>query len=227
MNLVIHEELKTAGQDLVRQATAMAIADEAGFQRAGLMLRATKEFLRRVEEVFGPIVKKAHETWREAIEQKKKIEAPALEAEQALKTGMGRWEETQRRLAQAAEAKAAVERERLEDEARLAAAIEAEVRGDIEQATRVMTAPTPPMPLIVPPAIAPPPPKAEGITFRTTYRAEVVDLKALVQAVAGGQVPLAYVEANQSALNQAARALKEELAVPGVRVIAERGATVR
>jgi hypothetical protein len=51
------------------------------------------------------------------------------------------------------------------------------------------------------------------------WRAEVVDLGALVQAVAAGTVPLSALQANQSFLDQEAARDHEALAVPGVRAV--------
>jgi len=225
--LVVDQELKTAGEGLAGQAKALRVGDEPTFQRAGVMLRAVKDYLARVGEVLNPIIQAAHKAHAEALAQKKKLEGPALEAERVLKTSMGTYQVEQERLARAAEAAAEVVRARLEDEAKLQAALDAEARGDGQGAERILEAATPPAPIIVPAAVSPPPPKAEGVSFRTNHRAEVVDLMALVKAVAKGEAALAYLEPNLPALNQAARALKEELKVPGVRVIAERIAAVR
>lgn len=51
------------------------------------------------------------------------------------------------------------------------------------------------------------------------WRAEVVDLMALVQAVASGSVPLAALQANQPFLDQEAARDQQALAVPGVRPV--------
>lgn len=224
---MIHQELNAEGRTLQEQAVSLVVTDQTSFERAGLFLRTLKEYLKRVAEVFDPLVKKAHETWKEALAQKQKLEAPALGAERALKSTMAAWDQVQRQLAREAEETARREQQRLSDDAKLDAAVEAEARGDGQAATRILEAPMPPTPIIVPAAITPPPPSAEGVSFRTNYRADVVDLKALIMAVASGQAAVAYLLANQPALNQAARAMKEELRIPGVRVVVERVAAVR
>lgn len=222
-----HQELNAEGRTLQERAGALVITDQPSFERAGVFLRSVKEYLKRVGEVFDPIVRKAHGAWKEALEQQKKLEAPALEAERVLKGMMGHYDMEQRRLAQEAQRLADAESQRLQDEVTLKAALEAEARGDDQGAARILEAPTPPVPIIVPAAIVPPLAKADGVSFRSNYSAEITDLKALVQAVAAGQVPLAYVQGNLPALNQAAKAMKEELRIPGVRVVVERVGTVR
>lgn len=224
---LIHQELNAEGRTLQEQALALVVTDPPSFERAGLFLRTVKEYLKRVDEVFQPIVQKAHAAWKEALGQKQKLETPALEAERALKATRAAWDEKQRALIREAEAQAAQERRRLEDEAKLQAALEAESRGDQEGAARILEAPAPPVPIIVPMAVTPTLPKSEGSSFRTYYRAEVTDLRALIVAVAAGTASMTYLQPNMVALNGSARALKEELKVPGVRVILERGEAVR
>jgi dsDNA-specific endonuclease/ATPase MutS2 len=70
-------------------------------------------------------------------------------------------------------------------------------------------------------------PTAHGVAFRTTWRAEVHDLKALVTACAKGQAPLALLEPNMPVLNTQARSLKKELNIPGVRAVSDEGVAAR
>lgn len=227
MTQVIQQELNAEGRTIQEQAFALTVSDQPSFERAGLFLRTVKEYLKRVGEVFDPIVKKAHDTWKEALEQKNKLEAPALQAERALKATRAAYEGERRQQAAEAQRRADAESQRLQEEAKLKVALEAEARGDGQGADRILEAPTPPAPIIVPAAIIPPPVKTEGMSFRSNYKAEIVDLFALVKAVAAGQAPLAYVQGNLTALSQAAKALKDELRVPGVRVVLELVESVR
>lgn len=82
------------------------------------------------------------------------------------------------------------------------------------------------MPIFTPPPQIQPP-KAEGVAFRSTWRADVVDLKALIMAVAAGKADVQCLTANQTYLNALARAQKSALAIPGVRAVEERTAAVR
>lgn len=67
------------------------------------------------------------------------------------------------------------------------------------------------------PTLAPAIQKIQGLSYREDWSAEVVDLKALVNAVAEGRAPLNFIEANTKVLNQQARATKDSLVVPGVK----------
>jgi hypothetical protein len=71
------------------------------------------------------------------------------------------------------------------------------------------------------------PAEAEGISYRTSYRAEVVDLGALCAAVLAGQAPAECILANEKFLGATARALKTAMNWPGVRVVAERTVSAR
>ena len=65
-------------------------------------------------------------------------------------------------------------------------------------------------------------PVAEGISYRTSYRAEVTDMKALLAGVLAGTVPAEAIVANEKFLGASARALKSAMNWPGVRVVAEK-----
>lgn len=71
---------------------------------------------------------------------------------------------------------------------------------------------------VVAPVIQADIPKVAGLSNRDNWRAECVDLKSLVQAVADGKAPLSLVMANDKVLGQQARSLKEHFVAPGVRV---------
>jgi hypothetical protein len=221
------QDLQVEALGLAEEVATLQVIDQPSFDRAGLMLRTVKDYLKRVGEVLDPIIRAAHEAHKLAVEQKRKLDAPALSAELTLKRALAGHEERERQRVREAEQQADAIRRQLEEEAKLKAALEAEARGDDKGAEQILEAPTPPAPIIVPTVVGPALPKTEGVSFKTTYRAEVVDLRALVDAIAGGKASVAYVLPNLPALNQAARALKEELRIPGVRVIPERVTAVR
>ena len=65
--------------------------------------------------------------------------------------------------------------------------------------------------------------RLEGISERTSYSAQVTDLRQLVRAVADGQAPLECLQADDKFLGAQARALRRigEL-YPGVHVAVQR-----
>lgn len=70
-------------------------------------------------------------------------------------------------------------------------------------------------------------PKAEGISTRQTWKAEVTSLDELIVAAAKDVQLRAFLCADTKALGQAAKALKGQARIPGVRVYAEEGIAVR
>lgn len=158
----------------------------------------------------------------EAARLRKEAEEKAkAEAEEARK----RHEQEQQRLKAEAEA----ESKRLKDE-QAAIAAELEKHGFAEEAAQVMAEPieapviaVAPPPIVQVPIVMPKPvnlpPKVQGAHIATTYSAQVTDLKRLIAEVAAGRQPIAYLIANQSALDGQARILKKEMNIPGVAVV--------
>lgn len=74
----------------------------------------------------------------------------------------------------------------------------------------------------VPAVQVPEKPKAAGVSYRDNYKAEVVDLDALLCAIVEGQAPKSLIKIDQAKLNQLAKSLRDELRYPGVKVTNER-----
>ena len=69
--------------------------------------------------------------------------------------------------------------------------------------------------------------KADNLSTRKTYKANIIDKMALVKAVAEGRIPIMAVDVNMTFLNNQARMLKHELKYDGVEVVEESGITYR
>lgn len=157
------------------------------------MTRPLDESKRRIMDLFRP------------------IEQQLADAEQHVKGQMlGFYQQEQRRLA-AERAEAEAERQRLAAES-YKAAEEGRHTDALVAAEDSLAVPEPPKA----------PPRAAGTSVLTTWHAEVVDLQALLLAVATGEAPLGLVKADQSALDALARATKQEgVVIPGVRFFKE------
>jgi len=198
------------------------VADAESFERGSAALRTIKEFLRRVAELFDPIDAAQIAARKTTIAQRKSLEDKPKALELAQKAELVAYDLRQEAIRREAEAVAERERKRIEEDARIQAALEAESRGEATVAEAILEAPHPPTPVFAPPAIVPEAPKAEGLSFRSNFRAEVSDLALLVKAVAAGEAPIGALLPNLPMLNQMARAMKQELRLPGVRVVEER-----
>ena len=218
------EQVEQQGLVLVQQAEEITVLDTASFQEAGGFLRQIATYLKRVGEVFDPIVDAAHRAHKIAVEQRKKMLEPAQVAERIVKGQMAVYEQTERERVAREQRERDAERRRLEDEARLAVAASLEAQGKPEAAQAALTAPVT-MPVFTPPVQAVP--KAEGVSFRDQWKARVVDPVALIKAVANGEAPANLVIADQQALNKLAVALKGEMRVPGVESFCDRISSVK
>lgn len=243
MSTTTVQQVESQGLALVDQARGLAVVDSESFQRAGLLRQAIKTYLKKVAEACDPVIEATRKARDAALKQKKDLEGPALEADKTMMGRMVDYDQAQKartreaelvaqrereRLEADARAKADVERKRLEaaaEERMVADAIEAEAHGDTEAAATIMAAPSPPIVVIPEPVFVPSVqievPKAEGISTREVWKAEVVDLSALVATVASGRQPVILLLPNQVALNQMARAQKGMLAIPGVKAVVE------
>lgn len=234
------QELAQEGTALVQTITALHVVDDASFGRAGEMLKTVKLYLRRVAEVFDPIVTTAHTAWKTALEQRKGVEQYAVTAERTLKERMSVYEQDQARLRRLAEEAASREQARLEaeerarvvaeearlraqaEEVRLAEAIVAEQAGDTIRAQALVEAPivvAPVLPraiFVAPPLVAQP--KVEGVSFRDDWDFEIVT---------AALIPREYLTPDLVRIRGVVKAMKAATNIPGVKVIQKRIAAVR
>lgn len=145
------------------------------------------------------------------------------DAEKAIKAAMISFQQEQEKQRQLDEARSA-QTARKEQEDLLARAENHEGKGRVEvaavlqeQAASVTAAPV----------VTQAPMKVAGISTKTTYSAEVTDLMELVKAVAAGTVPLVVLQADMKVLNAQAKALKDHLKYPGVKVVSTSGIAAR
>lgn len=211
----------------VRQEVAVYVApirsflvvDDPTMQRAGDTILEINKRIKLVDEKFSPSYEAAMETKRKAEASRKalvdlidEIKRPLVEVKAYLvKQGKDykavvakREEEERRRLAEIARKEA--------EERALAEAEALEKAGEHEEAQAVIEAPV----YAAPPPIQKPAFKVDGRSFQTRWKATVTDFCKLVKYCAANPQFLHLVMANDSALNQMARALKQNMNIPGV-----------
>lgn len=211
------------------------------------MFRGPTERLAEAENLLRRGIVQYQTAEREKAErERREAEARARAERERLERERAAAEAEARRIQEEAAAKererlAAIERERAagneaaakeaervareEAEAAERAAAEARAKADAAQAEIEVADVAPVLPMVAPA-------KADGISNRQTWKAEVTDLKALVSAAAAGLARgdtnlLGYLQANEKALGQVAKALKGAASIPGVRIYAEDGIAVR
>lgn len=222
MSAIETVELQQQSSTTLTEAKAFKIAAAPKYQEAGERLKAIMALKKKIAETFDPHIDRAYKAHKELVAEKKSHETPLLEAEGHIKRAMLGYQQDQERIRREAEAKAQEEarkeRERLE-----ARAVKAAAAGKAEKAEALQQSAA----MVVTPIIAPTTPRVAGISTRITYKATVIDKLELVKAVAAGTVPLNALDCNMPFLNNQARAMRETLAYPGVKVEQETGLASR
>lgn len=209
-------EIAVSWRDRARQ---LAVIDEQSCNSAGEALKAIKAERDRIEEDYGPEIRRRFEAHREATAARKWVDSPLEEAEVILKAAIATYQNEQRRLAQERER---AELQRLEREAELAREAEIE-QAEADGASKAEIAEIVQRPLEVPAMVyvAPRPAKVAGVSMRDNWKAVVTDMLALVRYCGNNPDKLNLLEPNTTALGQQAKSLKSAMKIPGVRVYNE------
>jgi hypothetical protein len=209
-------EIEQKALTLPQKAGLIKVLNQETFKAACEFREGIKAVQKEIDAAFDPIITKAHQAHKEAIGQKKKAEAPLVEAKGIIEPEISRYLTEQERIRKAEEARLAEIARKAEEESRLAEAAVYEAAGDKQAADEIINEPIRTQATVLPKANL-----NSGINMRETWSAEVTSLKDLVQAIAEGKVPLDAVEANMTVLNAQARTLKNGFNWPGVRAVSK------
>jgi hypothetical protein len=210
-------------------AELVAVTDEASAAHATDFVREVKAHMARVEAFFEPSIKAAHTTHKLLCAQRNELLAPLQAVDAKVRGRLNAWADSERRKR---EEEARLERERArkaEEERQLneAAAREAEgsapadldeaaavadLRGSIAEEQALAAAPAP---------------KIAGASVRVTWTAHVTDKPALIAYVAQHPEVQHYLEPNQKLLDSMAKQMKDQMRVPGVRVVSNTTTAIR
>jgi len=183
------------------------------------LFRAPTERLEQAETLLRKGVLTYQQAERAKAEALRREQEAAAAAARAENERIQREAEEAQRAARAAAIASASASERAAAEAAAteAAARAAEARDRIEVSDIAPLAPV---------AEAP---KAEGVSTRQTWKAEVTDINALIDAAGkpGNEHLRAFLIADTKALGQAAKAMRAQARIPGVRIYAEESLSVR
>lgn len=199
------DDAKKQVMDLFRQPLELLDQAEGLLKRSMLTYQSEQDRIRREEQ------RKLEEA---AAKERARLAAEAAAAEAAARA---KAEEQRRKAEEAAAAGKA------EQAAKLLAKADATEQAGTEKAQILQTTAaviSAPIPVAEAPA-------ATGISTRGVWKAEVSDLMALVKAVAAGDAPVTLLQANTTAINQTAKALKSAMNYPGIRVWQEQTLAAR
>lgn len=195
------------------------------------LLNALKQVKAEVEAHHRPVIQKAHEAHKAALDALKRFTEPLDYAANRVKAAVNGFIQEEKRKA---EEEARKERERLAAIAREEARIEQERReaeakarreaeGDPKVISPFLDPEPEPEPEPVEPAPIPevkaavPDFKAMGARTRKTWVWEVEDIRELCRGVAEGEVDPDFVQPNSTLINTKVRQQKEKFACPGIR----------
>ena len=203
----------------------LPIQSDADYVVVAEGLKTVKAFECHVIEWFRPLKEKAHGAWRGLCDREKETLKPAKAQEANYKAALVTYTEDQERARRAEEQRLREDARRREEQRRLeeAAALERQAvdSGNVALGIEAQTLLDTPVetPVV---QVAPTTPKVAGISYRDTYRAQLVNLMALVTHVATHPEHANLLTLNQPAANQLARSLKTNLRVPGLEVVVQK-----
>lgn len=211
-------EVRREITEVEAKAAAMVIDSNETYEAGWEFLKTVAGLKKKVSGLFDPIKKAMNATLDVLRTKEKETAGPLDKAREIMEPKLIAWKKEQDR-------KAAEERARLEAEARKAAEEQRkrELKALQKEGLKDMAKELKQAPLLVPAVHVAAAPKIEGGSVRTTWKAEVVDLMALVKAVAAGKAPLTYVEPAMPILNKQASSLKGEMKIPGVKAVPKEG----
>lgn len=208
------KELKQEALTIVQRASLVKITDQASYDSAcDLLQKEIVPFRRKWAAYWEPVKSSAWGAYKAIMAKIQDMDEPAERAERAVKAEIRKWNDEQTRIEQERQRKAQEEAEKAAEEERLRAAIVAEESGASEaEVSQIVNTPV----AVVAEPVAPVYQRTKGISTRENWKAKVTDLHALVKAAAKDKSLLAYLEPNQTALNNRAKADRQTLNIPGV-----------
>lgn len=164
-------EIAAESNAILASAQQLQITDARSYEAAGLFGREViVPMQRKIIDFFAPHKKRAHETWRGLCDDEKRELGPVEEAEKIVKRKRIEWKQAEERRQTDERREREAAAKKLEEERRLAEAIEVEEESGTAAAIAVLDEPVPAP--FVPPAAAPAIVKTEGIASRKKFKAD-------------------------------------------------------
>lgn len=200
----------------VADAKRLQVTDSTSYALAGTLVTGLKSLSKRITAFFEDDVRRAHELHRSLTKKRSDAVTPIDMECARLTREMGTWKAEQDRLAREEAARLSREQQALEQRVQLevAAALEAqglsaEAESVVEQA---ISMPAPVVP------VAPSTPKVEGISYRETWKHQIVD---------AALIPREWLIPDEQAIAAFVRSTKGAKQIPGIRIYPEQTAIVR
>lgn len=213
------DDLRSEGSAIVAQANGLAVTTKAEDAVAQDLWKACSDAEKKVHERLDPIVKQANDTHKSLTKLRRDILKPFAEGKAITSRKCGEYEREERRKADDKAREIAEKERKAEEERQLLAACQAEDEGDSEaEVQAIVDEPVVVPTVVVKPEVA----ETPGMGRRTTWHAEVTDLKALIKYVSENDEWQSLLHPSTTALNGLARSQKGKLRIPGVKAVEER-----
>ena len=212
------DDLRSEGSAIVTQANGLVVTTKAEDAVAQDLWKACSDAEKKVHKRLDFIVKQANDTHKSLTTLRRELIKPFAEGKAIIGRKCGEYEREERRKAEKKAREIAEKERKAEEERQLLAAVQAEDEGDAEAAEEIINEPIQVPTVVVKPEVA----ETAGVGRRTSWHAEVTDLKALIKYVSENDEWLSLVQVNMSALNGLARSQKGKLRIPGVKAVEER-----
>lgn len=210
------EEVKKVTSALPEKYRAeIKIVDQASLDYANQALLQVKKIRKRISEIFDPIIEDTRKAWKTALAKKAEVDKPAEEAEDYIKGKIGSYykELDQRRREAEEEERRRQEEQKKKEEEALKKALEAQEKGDLQEAAKIIEeAVIPeasPQPIIKPEE----PVATAGIRTWDDWRWRLKDIS---------KVPIAYLQVNDKMITAEVKRSKEGTNIPGIEVYVEK-----
>jgi len=234
ISLEQEDELKKTRELVAQQVVDVKVIDQASYDAAAKFSEDIKRRIKDIENLFGPLKKKANEAHKAITTKEKECLAPLMLAFANVEGARSKWFEDQLRKANEAKRlkeeqerkiiEAEEEAERLRQEADEAtqdrdqdvtdqteqAALDAQEEVDDLKAEVEEPVVTDPIEEVAAPVAT------SGTVVNRPWKGRVTNMMDLVKAIAGGKASVNLVTINQSALNSLAKIEKDTLSVPGI-----------
>ncbi len=191
------------------------INSESAQQAAAFLTEEIVPRRKRIESFFAPLKEAAFRSHRLLCDREKKALLALAVCEATVRDRLSTYHTEMEGRRRMAEAKAIEERRKAEDEARLAAAIEAEEEGRAADAEDILTSELPPD--VVPMAPTPAPTKVAGVAFVTSWGYRIHDADKL---------PREYTMPDEKKIAGVVKSMGAATNIPGVTVFAQTGVRV-
>lgn len=215
--VTIDEEVQEEKSLIIQQAAAMVVDTTEAYDEARGIGGQLKDIEKKLNEIFGPAVKKAHEAHKAIKALQNAALKPVTETKTNLAGKMNVFSAEQRRKEQEEEKKQQEEANRLAKEERERLEAEAEkaykendddgfdkANYEAQQVTPESVAP-----------VSQPKTKLAGAVENWTY--EIINKDKLIAAVAAGTASSELLEPNHTALLKLAKAVKNTVTISGVK----------